>query len=826
MPLHLPKVRGDLEYFEREMEGEDVIVVRDPIRGTYFKYNQLQAAMLRSLDGVRSIEQMVAKLSEEFEVEIPLIAAERFVIHARKQMLLDIGCYGVPEAKAQKKVLQALEKQGFRFRDLQSTNHSLKQRVVSGEAVLFMGGIRHLQSGQPAKALDYFCAVLELNPKNERARTLVETIQTAYVKALSGTSSDWPTVLVFDPTRILAVLDRTVGRIVFHRFAWVGLVALISFAVYCYSITTYPDLRFDGRDIAGAVVLYILHGYCHELGHALACYHYGGRVTEIGFTAMYYVSLNPYCDTSSSYLFKDRRSKIAVQLGGTMVTLVSTCLLFIFLAVLHPSVFMYTSAQLIMWLMVVVLFFNLIPFMKFDGYYALCDYVGVPNLRERSSRIMKSWLGARLLGLPRDEEPLSAKKRRMFIVFAALSLAFTLFWMYNALFRLLAPTVERFRGVGLAVAIAILAYLLRSWLVLPIVRLGRLLVTERKQIFTVRRSVTMAALMTAVIVPWTIPTAVRIDAEFALAPKQRALVRALTPGFVERVLVREGETVRRGQPLAILRNIDLDAQLQVAEAELAKVDARLARLEHGARPEELALANRQLAMARAAQDRTTARSTTATKLASGGMGPAAAATSAVGAAVVDQSMTSAAQWKLAGLQAGSRAEEIAAATAERARVAGQLDHARADHELLTLRSPIDGVVATKHLEEQIYVQLARGGAFAEVVDTSELIAEIRLPSNAPLDELSVGDKIVLQPFGTPGDTIECTVARIRDVTETQPGAKSSENGTLLVMSSPFRSTKAIVGMAGHARLYGNLRTLAYAHFYLPLQRVFRIKLQM
>src|SRR5882724_9017034 len=116
MPLRQPKVRADLEYFDQEVEGDTVVVVRYPVRGTYFKYNPLQAAMLRSLDGVRSLDDMVAALSQEFEVEIPRAAAEKFVAHARKMMLLDVACYPVPEPRAARKVVQALRRQGFRFR--------------------------------------------------------------------------------------------------------------------------------------------------------------------------------------------------------------------------------------------------------------------------------------------------------------------------------------------------------------------------------------------------------------------------------------------------------------------------------------------------------------------------------------------------------------------------------------------------------------------------------------------------------------------------------------------------------------------------------------
>lgn len=64
--------------------------MRDPIRGTYFRFNVLQAAMLRARDGHRTPEEITTVLSEQFEVEIPPVAAERFITRARELMLLEI----------------------------------------------------------------------------------------------------------------------------------------------------------------------------------------------------------------------------------------------------------------------------------------------------------------------------------------------------------------------------------------------------------------------------------------------------------------------------------------------------------------------------------------------------------------------------------------------------------------------------------------------------------------------------------------------------------------------------------------------------------------
>ncbi|MEO7735705.1 MAG: HlyD family secretion protein, partial [Kofleriaceae bacterium] len=162
------------------------------------------------------------------------------------------------------------------------------------------------------------------------------------------------------------------------------------------------------------------------------------------------------------------------------------------------------------------------------------------------------------------------------------------------------------------------------------------------------------------------------------------------------------------------------------------------------------------------------------------------------------------------------------AEATRTRLAAQLAHARAEHELLTLRSPIAGVVASKHLEDRRFARIARGDPFAEIQDVSAFVAEIRLPQGAPLGELAAGDEIELRALAAPGEHMRCTIARIRGaVTVSGP---SAEPGEIVAVTTPFATAAGRTGMVGHARLYGRRRSLAYAKLYLPLQRVFRVEL--
>jgi HlyD family secretion protein len=76
-------------------------------------------------------------------------------------------------------------------------------------------------------------------------------------------------------------------------------------------------------------------------------------------------------------------------------------------------------------------------------------------------------------------------------------------------------------------------------------------------------------------------------------------VRAEQAGLVSRVPVQEGQAVGQGTPLAILRDADLRADLDAAQARLAQARADLATLEGGGKQIDLTTIDNDLALARA-----------------------------------------------------------------------------------------------------------------------------------------------------------------------------------------------------------------------------------
>ncbi len=80
-----------------------------------------------------------------------------------------------------------------------------------------------------------------------------------------------------------------------------------------------------------------------------------------------------------------------------------------------------------------------------------------------------------------------------------------------------------------------------------------------------------------------------------------------TAGVVAEVLVAEGDAVEAGQLLVRLDDTDAQLAVQQAEAALAAAEARLAKLQAGARPEEIAVQEAQVEAAQAGLSQAVAR---------------------------------------------------------------------------------------------------------------------------------------------------------------------------------------------------------------------------
>ena len=157
--------------------------------------------------------------------------------------------------------------------------------------------------------------------------------------------------------------------------------------------------------IYGTVIL-------HELAHAAACKHFGGKVEIIGVMFLY---LHPvmYCDVSDSWRFRRTKDKAIVTIAGIFLQSVLSGIAFSVSLINGNNVLMmYAYVNLIIALL------NFYPFVKLDGYWLLCQVLNEPNLRRDSIQTVKAYL-RRLAGLSleKDKPILASEKSRTRLYF-------------------------------------------------------------------------------------------------------------------------------------------------------------------------------------------------------------------------------------------------------------------------------------------------------------------------------------------------------------------------------------------------------------------------
>ena len=129
--------------------------------------------------------------------------------------------------------------------------------------------------------------------------------------------------------------------------------------------------------------LLITAALVHELGHAAACRYGGATPGEIGF-GLYLVFPAFYTDVTDSYRL-GRAGRVRTDLGGLHFNVLTVLVLAAGHAATGSGVLLLTALVL-----QVQMLQQLIPVVRFDGYYVLSDLAGVPDLFARVGPVLRS----------------------------------------------------------------------------------------------------------------------------------------------------------------------------------------------------------------------------------------------------------------------------------------------------------------------------------------------------------------------------------------------------------------------------------------------------
>jgi putative peptide zinc metalloprotease protein len=139
----------------------------------------------------------------------------------------------------------------------------------------------------------------------------------------------------------------------------------------------------DPVDLLIVLGLSVLSAAFHECGHATGCRYGGARPGVVG-VGIYLVWPSFFTNVTDSYRLS-RAGRLRTDLGGLYFNL-------IFMLAL-AGVYAATSAEVLLIVIAVThleMLEQLLPFVRFDGYFILSDLAGVPDLFARIAPILRS----------------------------------------------------------------------------------------------------------------------------------------------------------------------------------------------------------------------------------------------------------------------------------------------------------------------------------------------------------------------------------------------------------------------------------------------------
>lgn len=297
----------------------------------------------------------------------------------------------------------------------------------------------------------------------------------------------------------------------------------------------------------------------HEFGHAYTAKRFGCQVPTMGLA---FLVLWPvlYTDTNDVWRLRNHRQRLAVSSAGVLTEL-GVALWATFWWVLVPDGVLRSMLFLLStttW--VSTLLINVSPFMRFDGYFILMDWLQLPNLHGRSFALARWHLRKVLLGLDDPvPESFAPRQQALLIVFA------WAIWVYRLfLFLGIAVLVYQFfiKLVGIFLFMVEII-----WFVAKPLASELAVWRERWPAVAAARRMGLLGLLTAlVLLLGVMPLPGRVVASAVVVPQLHAVYAPkgamLLSGAQEQAYVKD-------QPLFVFDAPQLNSQSQANEARQA-----------------------------------------------------------------------------------------------------------------------------------------------------------------------------------------------------------------------------------------------------------------
>ncbi len=366
-------------------------------------------------------------------------------------------------------------------------------------------------------------------------------------------------------------LDRWAPRLDFfysRQFLYLTLAALGWGLVEVYrqweqfTATLVDTLSWSGLASYGATLAAVK--ILHELGHAFTAKRLGCKVPAMGIA---FLVLCPvaYTDTNEVWKLTERRQRLAVVAAGVLTELVVAAWATMAWAVLPEGTAKSMAFLLATTTWIATIAINTSPFMRFDGYFLLSDWLEMPNLHARAFSLARWDLRERLFALGNPPPEHFPPPRRIGLILFAYAT-----WIYRlAVFLGIAALVYAF--FIKAVGILLFAVEIGWFVLLPFYREAQAWRAAWPVLRQRPRARVSAAIILAALLLLALPWPTRITASGLLRPAAQFVVYAPSHAQVMDLPVAEGRHVESGTVLLKLASPDLKSRLDIATARVERL---------------------------------------------------------------------------------------------------------------------------------------------------------------------------------------------------------------------------------------------------------------
>jgi len=510
----MDKFRSDLKIIHQVQGGEETYIVKDPVALKYYRFGKLEVTLFKYLDGTRDHAEVARLVTAEVGTALARAHVTSFIETIKGLNFI--------ERSASEKSLMMLE----RLRE----ERKLKARVgAEGHDVLYQR---------------------------------------------------FP---LFDP-------DRFYNRIIKHiRFLWSRGFFIFCLALFSLSATIIISnwetvtaglarLRSfeSGSDVAIFLSVLFVVIIFHENGHGLTCKRYGGEVHEVGFMLIYFMPAF-YANVSDAWTFQSKAAKLWVTFAGAFVELIICSIASFIWYFSAPG---YLTHDIAFTFMLVAglssILVNMNPLIKLDGYFALIDYLEVSNLSDDASKYLSALVRKYIFRAQVKVPAHKPRLKRILFIYGVLAFCYRVFILTYVLLLFNRLILGWFPEAGIFIFPLVAYRLLRKKLRSFWNGVHHLYVDKKETLMKPKSLAAMGAAIALVLALFLfLPVPYWHRASFVVDPAERVPVRASDAGFITRVLVKEGDSVRQGDLLAVGHDVELEQKSESLRSQIAVLDRRI-----------------------------------------------------------------------------------------------------------------------------------------------------------------------------------------------------------------------------------------------------------